>query len=174
MKVIYLDLDGVANNYGLSQNWERPDGSIQKPVKGTQETFGGTMGFDYDKIQRLNHIFDICDWSIVISSSWGLSQNTLGALIKFGFKYNHRIVGEISRIPEGRGTQILNHFDTYSNITDFITIEDEPHDIMGKHHSVTDTHRERFKNRVFSPNPYEGIQNTLTNHIISHIKRLEN
>lgn len=161
MKVVYLDLDGVVNQYHLSKPWTRPDGSIQNPSIGTKEEFEGTLGFDYDKVERLNKVFDDSDWSIVISSSWYLTSRTLRALIKYGFRHNHRIVGEICRWEHGRGAQILHHVDNHHRITDFITIEDEPYDILGGHESVTEEMRSRFENRVFSPNPYEGLQDDM-------------
>ena len=161
MKVVYLDLDGVVNNYHLEKHWTRPDGSIQNPSIGTKETFEGTLGFDYDKVERLNKAFDDSDWSIVISSSWYLTSRTLRALTKYGFRHNHRIVGEICRWERGRGAQILHHVDNHPRIIDFITIEDEIYDILGNHESVTEEMRIRFENRVFSPNPYEGLQDDM-------------
>ncbi len=171
MKVIFIDLDGVVNNYGLSDPWTRPDGSIQQPVQGTQNDFGGCMGFDYDKVERLNRVFDDSDWSIVISSSWYLTNRTLGALTKWGFRHCHRIVGETLHRMDGRGAQILYYVEHHPRITDFITIEDEQHDITGTHKSVTPEIRETFlDNRLFKPNPYEGLQDELTEEIIKRIK----
>lgn len=171
MKIVFLDLDGVVNNYGLSNPWTRPDGTIQQPVTGTQNDFGATMGFDYDKIDRLNKVFDDSEWSIVISSSWYLTQRTRRALISFGFKHCHRIVGETSRRMDGRGAQILHYVKCHPRITDFITIEDEQHDITGTHKTVTTEIRETFlDNRLFKPNPYEGLQDELTEEIIKRIK----
>jgi hypothetical protein len=144
MKCVFCDFDGVINNYHLDTPWTRPDGTVQQPSKGTTNTFEGTVGFDYDKVERLNRIFDNSDWSIVISSSWGLSQRTRLALIKFGFKHCHRIVGELRGPMSGRGALILHYVDCHSKITDFITIEDEDHDIIGSHESVTDDIRKKF------------------------------
>lgn len=171
MKIVFLDLDGVVNNYGLQKPWTRPDGTIQQPVKGTQTSFNGLIGFDYDKMERLNRCFDNSDWSIVISSSWYLTQRTLRTLTKFGFRHNHRIVGETRRCFDGRGQQILDFVDNHPRIKDFITIEDELFDITGDHESVTDEIRKRFENRIFSPNPYEGLQDDL---VLEIIKRLKN
>jgi len=170
MRVVFLDLDGVVNNYHLSKPWTRPDGSIQQPVQGTKNEFGGTTGFDYDKVERLNKCFDNSDWSIVISSSWYLTTRTLGALTKYGFRHCHRIVGETVRRKSGRGAQILQFVDCHPRITDFCTIEDECTDITGNHKSVTDEMRKRWEGRFFNPNPYIGLQDELMHEIIDYIK----
>ena len=169
MRVIFLDIDGILNSLTLKKPWTRPDGTIQEPVHGTQTEWRSTIGMDYDKVERLNKILDNSDWSIIISSSWGFSRDTIQALICFGFRHTHRIMGGTYG-GWARGNQIWNTIKANPRITDFITIEDEPFDILGNHESVTPEMREFFKGRVFSPNPYVGLTDDITNSIIKYHK----
>jgi len=169
LRVIFLDIDGILNNLCLKNPWTRPDGTIQEPVQGTKTVWRNTIGMDYDKVERLNKILDSSDWSIIISSSWGFSRDTIQALICFGFKHTHRIVGGTYN-GCGRGNQIWNTIKDNPSITDFITIDDEPFDIIGEHESVTPEMREFFKDRVFSPNPYVGLTDEIVEKVIKYHK----
>jgi hypothetical protein len=177
MNAIFLDIDGVLNAYTLASPWTRPDGSIQQASIGTRTEWSNGTGFDIDGIgggldrsmvARLNTIMESSDWNIIISSSWGYSEDTLNALDYFGFKNRDRVIGGTLRTVEGRGAQILLSVEEFC-INDFITIEDEPFDITGICNCVTSEMREIFKDRLFQPNPYVGLTDDMMEIIISRI-----
>lgn len=175
MKIIFLDIDGVLNNYCLTEPFIRFDKSIATITKGT-DGFEGLLGMDSEKVQLLNYIMEeIKDWKIVISSSWSYDFEkecrTQRAFKYFGFKYIDKIILKTSKELDGRGNQILQWVDT-NNIKNFITIEDEPWDINGNHHSVTTKSRNRFIGRVFQPYCDIGLTKDLSDKIIKFCNSL--
>lgn len=173
MKIIFLDIDGVLNNYGLSMPFTRYDGSIAEVCKATS-SFEGLLGMDYDKVNLLNYIMDnLEDWDIVVSSSWGYKIDkecrTQRALRHFGFKHLDRIIDSTEKHLSGRGQQILYWVDG-AIVYDFITIEDEPFDITGDHESVTEDIRLRFEGRVFQPYCDIGLTKEIAEQVINRCK----
>ena len=166
MNALFLDIDGVLNNYHLKEPFTFPNGYTQLPVKGTKTKWNSLIGMDYDKVSLLNKIMENNEWKIIISSSWRYSDNTIKALKHFGFKYTDRIIGGTNRKSYGRGKQILDAVEFFK-ILDFIILDDELFDINGDSKFVSDNMREIFRDRIFKTNPYKG----LTEKTICHILR---
>jgi len=168
MNALFLDIDGVLNNYHLQKSFTFPNGYIQNPVKGTQNKWNGLMGMDYDKVTLLNKILENNDWKVIISSSWYYSVNTVKALENFGFKYTNRIIGGTDRKSYGRGKQILDAVE-YFKVKDFIILDDELFDITGNSEFVSNNMREIFRDRVFETNPYIGLTEKTVSKILKRL-----
>jgi len=168
MNALFLDIDGVLNNYHLKEPFTFPNGYTQQPVKGTQNKWNGLMGMDYDKVSLLNEILESNEWKVIISSSWYYSDSTVNALKHFGFKYSDRIIGGTNRKSYGRGKQILDAVEDFK-VTDFIILDDELFDITGNSEFVSNNMREIFRDRVFKTNPYIGLTEKTVEKVLNRI-----
>ena len=121
-KVIFLDIDGVMNMYGVSsRTFMKPYGQHIEP----------------HLVCRLNYICEqLKDLKIVISSSWRMDMEDLQKqLEEQGFKYWDRVIGKTPFI-EFRGNEILSWIDVNKFNGKYLVIDDEIQDICGDYCNV--------------------------------------
>lgn len=139
-KVIFLDIDGVLNMYGVSsRTFMKPYGQHIEP----------------HLVCRLNYICEqVKDLKIVISSSWRMQMEDLQKqLEEQGFKYWDRVIGKTPFI-EWRGNEIQSWIDTNNFKGKYLVIDDEVNDICGNYCDVI-----HHKN-VLQTNSNEGMLNS--------------
>lgn len=147
MKVIFLDFDGVLNNYypnhhldNIECDWESRRVSrnfistqMSEMFPDVKDRLGSIVDIDTDKIERLNKIIKETDARIVFSTSWrGCPYLPLMMCLK-GFKYPNHCIGRTPRLDK-RGQEIRYWLDnTDETIDNYLIIDDEDFDIKEYH-----------------------------------------
>lgn len=110
-RVVFLDVDGVLNNYTTRQ--VLPAGGI---------------GIDPVNVTNLNKLIECVDVDIVLSSTWRLlySLSSLNRLLQqVGFK--GRVLERTIEIMAAynRGEEIQEWLDRYPDVTQFVILDDD-------------------------------------------------
>ena len=125
--VIFLDIDGVLNDYK------------------TKDRIGRIIGVNDDLIIYLKQIVDLLDADIVLSSSWreycdkslisdgvdnwlGCSKKRYGRYLNIRLgKFGLKIADKTEEFPRwvDRGPEILNYLDKHPEIEYFVILDDE-------------------------------------------------
>lgn len=138
MKIIFLDVDGVLNGYGLGTEivFRISDFFHIKP--GTIRRFYNPFGVDYFRVRKLAHIVHHTGAKVVMSSSWrglffdntyhGKNIDKLKALFK---EFNINCIDRTPHSRSGhRGKEIKQWLDNTNEIIEsFVILDDEEFDI---------------------------------------------
>lgn len=150
--ILFLDIDGVLNST-LDPTPNHPDDH-----------------FNPDMITRLNCIMNVCpDINVILTSNWvhdGAPWDVIrDHMVRNGFAFGNRVIGQISKTFGSRLHQITNWLD--DNVAnDFIILDDKdpgfPTDIK-----VFDDVK---KNHWFQTDEKIGLTDDMTNAIIARCK----
>ncbi len=136
MKVLFLDIDGVANS---DQWFKSPEWKLAVKKYGDDRS-----DFDPVLVARLNEIVEHTGCYIVISSAWRLTftlERIKGFLIAAGFDHPERIIdktpslmykkysanktyNEVNPRVEGRGSEIDAWLREHEDVESFVILDD--------------------------------------------------
>lgn len=122
-RVLFLDVDGVLNRCGKSN-----------------------QGLESDKVDQLQRIVEACDPTIIVSSTWRISERALTRLVavlydiggRFGGitpYHNGRTEGGIY-IAKARGNEIQEWMDVHGHPDRFVILDDDSDMCHLKEHLV--------------------------------------
>ena len=168
MNIIFLDIDGVMNMYGVSaRTFRKPYGQHIEP----------------HLVSRLNYICEnVKNLGIVISSSWRSNMEDLQKqLEEQGFKYWNLVIGKTPNAFSGkyneetktykvelqyRGEQIQEWFNQNPDLTisKYLVIDDEVSDICGEMSNLIP------KENVLETDGDEGLLNSQAVYIVKYFK----
>ena len=149
MKIIFLDFDGVLNewysNNRIKDLKKRID--IQRKLQSNMktkleghceknylDTIRSSFEFDIDKVRVLSRVVDKTGAKVVITSSWRFETSLDIALSLRGFEYPENIIG-ITPTGKDRGHEIKQFLEEFQRnnpntpIEDFIILDDDMFDI---------------------------------------------
>lgn len=126
VKVIFLDVDGVLNNY-----------------KTTRRTKGGFVFVEESKLKLLKHIIDVTGAEVVLSSDWRYDRDVPGwndhylELRDELLRYGIRFYGFTPELPsEHRGEEIALWLTEHPEVSDFVILDDRTDIKPNKDHWV--------------------------------------
>lgn len=113
MKVLFLDVDGVLNNYHTKD---------RAPC--------GLLGLDVINLMNLQHIVENVDVSIILSSDWRLDRNKVNGMFDYLVtrlsEYNIKILD--TTIDTGcytaRGFEISEYLKNHPEIDNYVILDD--------------------------------------------------
>lgn len=119
MTIIFLDIDGVLN------------------CAGTTQQFNGVIGIDTQKVATMKRILDETGASVVLSSTWRFDQDWRLALSSAGLPI-HKFVGVTDRVDSRiRGEEIAKWLQEHDAIDRYAILDDDLDMLPGQPHFKT-------------------------------------